>query len=134
MADPYPAVLTVIRKCEGSLSTSRGPRHHALMTSPDRIYRRTDTGYKAWASDKSGLPVPYRRILGIVERETDFRTLCARMAPYEEREVEQWIDELETLGFVQCDSASVQLDLASKSFSSSSERNLRRCSGLGRPE
>lgn len=87
-------------------------RHYAFMPSRDRVYRRTETGYRAWASEKSGLPVAYRRILGIAESATQLQVICAQMAPYEDHQVAQWIDELETLGFVQCDSADAQLDLA----------------------
>src|SRR5438034_7862211 len=36
------------------------------MTTPGRIYRRTDTGRKAWDTQNSSVPLELRRVLGII--------------------------------------------------------------------
>lgn len=71
------------------------------MATSDRIYRRTAAGAKAWESLTSGLPVPYRRILGALQTEAHSEMLRSALRGYSERQLADWLAELDTLGFIQ---------------------------------
>jgi hypothetical protein len=73
----------------------------AVMAAAERIYRRTDAGRKAWESPSSGLPGPYRRILGVITGETHSEVVRGLLRCYSERQLEDWLTEMETLGFIQ---------------------------------
>jgi hypothetical protein len=65
-----------------------------------KIIWRTETGQRAWQSPKSGLPAGYRRILDLVAEPTEVTKVVVRLREYPPKQVEDWIDELETLCFV----------------------------------
>jgi hypothetical protein len=67
----------------------------------DRIYRRTDAGFKAWESPDSGLPAGYRQILGVISTEINARNIRQAMRGHSDRQVSDWLDELDTLGFIE---------------------------------
>jgi len=65
------------------------------------IYLRTKEGRRAWASPRSGLPDHYRQILGLMTREEiDAAKVLAGMRPHSERQILDWLEELDTLGFI----------------------------------
>ncbi len=66
-----------------------------------RKYRQTDTGRKAWESLDSGLPPAYRRILDLVQGVAYSDEILAAMQDCCPRQVQAWLDELETLCFVE---------------------------------
>ena len=66
-----------------------------------RTYRQTDTGRKAWESGNSGLPPAYRRILGLVQATACSDDILAGMSDCCQKQVQDWIDELETLCFIE---------------------------------
>lgn len=67
-----------------------------------RTYRQTDTGRKAWESRNSGLPPAYRRILGLLEAEAACSDdILAGMPDCCRKQVQDWLDELETLCFIE---------------------------------
>lgn len=81
------------------------------MAGIERIYRRTDAGRIACEADNSGLPSAYRRILKVLEvdiHSSSFRTV---LACYSDKQISGWLDELETLGFVESRSATPEHDL-----------------------
>jgi len=67
----------------------------------DRVYRRTDAGFKAWESPDSGLPAGYRRILSVISTESNARDIRHAMRGHSDRQVSDWLDELDTLGFIE---------------------------------
>jgi hypothetical protein len=71
------------------------------MASAQRTYHRTEPGRKAWESRYSGLPAAYRRILGVVQTVAAAEEIFAALPEYGRREVQRWLDELETLCFLE---------------------------------
>jgi hypothetical protein len=65
-----------------------------------RIYRLTAAGTSALHSARSG-PDWYRDILRLVQGDPTSSDIIARMTSHPGREVLQWIEQLETLGFVE---------------------------------
>jgi hypothetical protein len=66
-----------------------------------RTYRQTDTGRKAWESRSSGLPPAYRRILGLLQSAACCDDILAGMPECRKKQVQDWLDELETLCFIE---------------------------------
>ena len=64
------------------------------------IYRLTAAGASALQSARS-VPDWYRQILQKVEGDATSSEIVARMANHPTRQVLQWIEQLETLGFVE---------------------------------
>jgi hypothetical protein len=67
---------------------------------PERIYRRTEAGTRAWASDRSGLPAAYRRILALIDCDTHSDVIRGAMTAYPVKQLMQWLEQLETLKFL----------------------------------
>jgi hypothetical protein len=65
-----------------------------------RVYLLTEAGSRAWESPRSGLPAHYRQILGLVQSETDADEIHVSMRSHSHRQINDWLDELDTLGFV----------------------------------
>jgi hypothetical protein len=65
------------------------------------IYESTQTGKSALSDNASGLPVHYRRILVLVEGPTHSNVLRGALRCYSERELRDWLAELDTLGLIQ---------------------------------
>lgn len=70
------------------------------MTATERTYRLLPTGTRALGSEKS-VPAWYRAILGRLQGETTSGEIVDAMSGRSRKEVLRWIDELETLGFVE---------------------------------
>ena len=76
-----------------------------------KIIWRTETGHRAWESPKSGLPAGYRRILDLVAEPTEVTKIVVRLSDFPAKQVEDWIDELETLCFVDASRIVEPLDI-----------------------
>jgi hypothetical protein len=63
-------------------------------------YRLTAAGTRAVEADRS-IPTWYRAVLGLVEGDTTSTVILAGLLAYHRKAVLAWIDELETLGFVE---------------------------------
>ena len=61
----------------------------------EKLYRITDTGLKAWTSKDSGLPAPYRQILGLTRNMALVGDICDGMRTYPRKDVLRWLDELD---------------------------------------
>lgn len=81
------------------------------MPRVERIYRRTAAGLNALQSNDSGLPAEYRRILALIDTETHSELVRASLRRYPEKQVFDWLDELQTLGFVEAEPVSSKHDL-----------------------
>jgi hypothetical protein len=71
------------------------------MAWDTRTYQRTEAGRKAWESRHSGLPAAYRRILGVVQSVACSDEIFAALPEYGVKELKYWLDELETLCFLE---------------------------------
>lgn len=65
-----------------------------------RAYRLTAAGAKALESKRS-VPTWYRAILELVQGDTTSSVFIAAMSARPRKEVVSWIEELETLGFLE---------------------------------
>ncbi len=70
------------------------------MPEIDRIYHRTAAGDEALASDDVAIPSDYRRILRVIEGSTHAQVIRGRLRHVSDRLLEDWLAELEELGFV----------------------------------
>lgn len=66
----------------------------------DRSYRITATGKDARASDDTAIPTDYRRLLALIEAKTHFDVIRGRLREYPDKLLEEWLSELEELGFI----------------------------------
>lgn len=71
-----------------------------MINRTDRIYRRTQAGVRALKS-RNSVPEWYRVVLKSIRGRTGSGAICAAVGAYPEKQVRHWLEELETLGFVQ---------------------------------
>lgn len=71
------------------------------MGKGERMYRLTETGRRAWASPDSGLPAGYREVLGLLHCPARAEEVMARLPGHPRKQVWSWIEQLETLCFVE---------------------------------
>ena len=67
----------------------------------DRNYRITATGKDARASDDTAIPTDYRRLLALIEAKTPFNVIRGRLREFPDPLLEEWLSELEELGFIE---------------------------------
>ena len=65
-----------------------------------KLIWRTKSGQRAWECRDSGLPAGYRRILDLAAAPASPANVSEALGEFSTRQVEDWIDELETLGFI----------------------------------
>jgi hypothetical protein len=70
------------------------------MAFRQRIYQATETGSKAVANPPAGVSFPCRRILGLLQGDTHFAVIRSGMGMCDEKQVGEWLQQLETLGLV----------------------------------
>lgn len=71
------------------------------MTREEPIYWRTPAGLRAWTCAGSGLPQHYRSILGAIDGPSTVAAIHKAMSACPEKQLVAWLEELDTLGFVQ---------------------------------
>ena len=71
-----------------------------MRIATSRTYRLATAGERALASEKS-VPTWYRTILGLVRGETAASAVRESMNTEPAKQVFAWIDELETMGFIE---------------------------------
>jgi hypothetical protein len=77
-----------------------------------KLYRRTAAGRLAWQRQDAGVPIDYRRILGVVgEAPMHLDTVRTHLARYPESELEHLLDELAELGLVEASAEKRHHDL-----------------------
>jgi hypothetical protein len=69
------------------------------MMVNDRVYCRTPAGDRALKS-KGSVPEYFRAILVLVTGLVSSSAICVRMRGHSQKQVLIWLDQLETLGFV----------------------------------
>jgi hypothetical protein len=70
------------------------------MMVNDRIYCRTPAGDRALQSERS-IPDWFRAILVLVAGLVSSGAICGGMRSHSQKQVLNWIDQLETLGFIE---------------------------------
>jgi hypothetical protein len=70
------------------------------MAALRRLYRRTGSGEKALASARS-VPGSFRGILGLIGSEAQAAAICGAMPGHTEKQVLEWLEQLETLGLIE---------------------------------
>ena len=63
-------------------------------------YVLTEAGSRAWESPRSGLPAHYRQILGLIRSNASAEEIHLGMPSHSAWQLDSWLDELDTLGFV----------------------------------
>lgn len=77
------------------------------MPKIERIYRRTESGARAYQSPNSGLPKHHRSILGLIDADTHSDLVRASLRPYYgDKQICDWLDQLHTLGFIDAQAVS----------------------------
>jgi hypothetical protein len=75
-----------------------------------KLVWRTEAGHRAWKCPDSGLPTAYRRILDLVESPTPVAKVALQLTDYPAKEIQGWLDELETLCFIHASRADESAD------------------------
>ena len=70
------------------------------MPRIDRTYHRTPAGDEALASDDVAIPSDYRRILRVIEGSTHTQVIRGRLRHVADALLDDWLAELEEIGFV----------------------------------
>jgi hypothetical protein len=82
-------------------SSRQGARPGAkVLLVEAKLIWRSETGQRAWNCNDSGLPVAYRRILDLVAAPTAVSNVAQQLTEYQVKQIQDWIDELETLCFL----------------------------------
>jgi hypothetical protein len=76
-----------------------------------RVYRRTKAGTAAWQRQDAGVPVEYRRLLGLIEGDVHPDSLRLRFARYSPDETIELLDELVERGLLEAVEATDHNDL-----------------------
>lgn len=66
----------------------------------EQTYRITQAGRSALASQRS-VPDRYRAILGLLRSDTGFSAIRGAMPAQGSKQVRDWVDQMETLGFLE---------------------------------
>jgi CheY-like chemotaxis protein len=70
------------------------------MATQERIFRRTEAGREAMNSDDAAVPSDYRRLLKLIEQDTHIDVVRGCLRQYPDRLIEEWLDELVELGYL----------------------------------
>jgi hypothetical protein len=77
-----------------------------------RAYVLTKAGSKARVSRRSGLPDHYRRILELIRSAIKADEIHLAMQPHPPQQVDGWLDELDTLGFITLERGASESELS----------------------
>ena len=77
----------------------------------DRVYKITDTGKEVAAGEDTAIPSDYRRLLGSIGADTHFDVIRGCLRQYSDALLEEWLDELEELGYVESVPSETAFDL-----------------------
>jgi hypothetical protein len=83
---------------------SKGPQRAralaARIAAMEQTYRITRAGRSALESQRS-VPDRYRAILGLLRSDTGYSAIRGAMNAYEPKQVRAWVEQLDTLGFLE---------------------------------
>ncbi len=78
-----------------------------------RLYLRTEAGKAAWQRQDPKVPVEYRHLLGLIERDTNPGALRLRLGRFSEADAIGLLDELVERGLLRAVDATAQQDFTS---------------------
>ncbi|HMA89702.1 MAG TPA: response regulator [Burkholderiales bacterium] len=90
-----------------------------------RIYARTAAGDEALASGDVAIPSDYRRILAVIEASTHTHVIRGRLRHFADDLLDDWLAELEELGFISSIAADVTQDPDFSSLLEAQQRSVR---------
>jgi hypothetical protein len=85
----------------GTLSSSFAALVGLKKTPKHMRFHIRAAGQRAWESPNSGLPAHYRRIISLIAAKTSCEDIFKEMACHPTRQVQNWLDELQTLCFIE---------------------------------
>ena len=77
----------------------------------DRSYGITPSGKDARTSEDTAIPADYRRLLALIGDNTHFNVIRGRLREYPDQLLEEWLAELEEIGFIETLPAASGADL-----------------------
>jgi CheY-like chemotaxis protein len=90
-----------------------------------RIYARTAAGDEALASGDVAIPSDYRRILAVIEASTHTHVIRGRLRHFADDLLDDWLAELEELGFISSIAADVTQELDFRSLLAAQQGSAR---------
>jgi CheY-like chemotaxis protein len=90
-----------------------------------RIYARTAAGDEALASGDVAIPSDYRRILAVIETSTHTHVIRGRLRHFADDLLDDWLAELEELGFISSIAADVTQELDFRSLLAAQQGSAR---------
>ena len=82
----------------------------------ERLYRKTRAGEAALAGEDAAIPSDYRRLLATIDGDTHFDVIRGCLREYPDALLEEWLAEVEELGFVESSPSEAALDLDFTSY------------------
>jgi len=71
------------------------------MAQSEYTYRRTDAGREVYESGDLSVPADYRRLLGLIRKDTPFEVVRGVLRQYPDELLREWLAELEEIGFLE---------------------------------
>lgn len=81
------------------------------MADAGRTFRLTEAGRAVTASDDLSVPADYRRILAMIGDEAHFDVIRGALRRYPDKLIEEWLAELEEIGYLESAPEDGDLDL-----------------------
>ena len=81
------------------------------MEESGKTYRLTETGLAARSGSDLAVPGDYRRILRLVKSDTHFDVIRGALRRFPDKLIEEWVDELVEIGFLEIAPSPEDLDL-----------------------
>lgn len=81
------------------------------MATRERIFRRTDAGRDALQTDDAAVPSDYKRLLKLIDQDTHIDVVRGCLRQYPDRLIEEWLEELVELGYLDHAAPADPLDL-----------------------
>ena len=78
---------------------------------PDRSFKLTAAGKEARTSQDSAVPADYRRLLALIGDNTHFNVIRGRLRQHSDQLLEEWLAELEEIGFIETVPSAADADL-----------------------
>jgi CheY-like chemotaxis protein len=78
---------------------------------PDRSFKLTDSGKEVRTSQDSAVPADYRRLLALIGDNTHFNVIRGRLREHPDQLLEDWLAELEEMGFIETVPSAADADL-----------------------
>src|SRR3954469_19173133 len=81
------------------------------MSTAGRTYKLTESGQAVNKTDDLSVPADYRRILALVLANTHFDVIRGALRRYPDKLIQDWVAELEEIGYIETVPDEADLDL-----------------------